>query len=612
MKKELQTKIIRTLSFISIVILLSAFFYSYLARQLWDYDFWWHIATGRYIVETGHLPDKDPFSYASELSENSNLYPAYEALVLKNYWLAQVIFYEVYKMFGDRGMIILRSSILMLAILAVFWGLKRARVQSYIAFPLLFLVYYTTLSFTGERPVLFTLLFSVIVFLLLDSFRRKKTIFLLIPLMLLWANLHAGVIIGCVIIVSFVIGESIDIALKRAFYTKRELFIFCGVSAVSLLVTVLNPNGLNLLIVPLSPDFRTFTEGVQEYQSVFVLYWNKIRSIDIGYVTLAVLSPIVLVSRAKKMATSHIILLVGFFVASITALRFLVFFVVIGALLLGGEVSQLTEKLIERGVSKRFKELLPVLFAGTILFSSIVYFVGAIESERLQFKEATQFSVPKGAVDFVERERIPGNVFNDFGFGGYFVWRLYPWKKDFVDTRSLNSTEIREWAWISDATESARGRKLPPGKIPLWKRLLDHYKVNFILLDTLGVQGDLHQILFALLEDNAWVPVYSDLISVIFVRNTEGNQAIIHRFRLKKEAVYNAVIVRATQWAILDKNPVYLVSLGDIFAERGMLKEAVTAYEYAMKRLPYHHPARLKMVALKEELDKTKKPGLTQ
>jgi len=424
--------------------------------------------------------------------------------------------------------------------------------------------------------------------------------------MLLWANLHAGVIIGCVIIVSFVTGESIDIALKRASYTKRDLFLFYGVSAVSLLITVLNPNGLNLLTVPLSPDFRAFTEGIQEYQSVFVLYWYKIRSLDIGYIVLAALSPIILIARARKMTMSHIILLVGFFAASLTALRFLVFFAVVGTLLLGGETSQLTEKLIERGVSKRFKELLPGLFAVTILLSSVVYSIGTFASERLQFKEATFFSVPKEAVDFIERESIPGNVLNDFGFGGYFVWRLYPWKKNFVDTRSLNSTVIREWGWISDATESARGQKLAEGKIPLWKRLLDHYKVNFIFLDTLGIQGDMRNIIFKLLEGNTWVPVYADLISVIFVRNVEENQTIIQKFRLNKERVYDAIIVRATQWAMINENPAYLVSLGDIFAQRGMFKEAVTAYEYAMKRLPAYHEIRLKLEKAKEEMEESK------
>lgn len=600
----MQPKTTRTLNLIAIVILFAALFYSYLSRPLWDYDFWWHISTGRYIVETGHLPDNDPFSYTSALSENKNLYPDYEALVLKNYWLAQVIFYEVYKTFGDTGIIILRSSILILVMLSVFWSLRKASVRYYIIFPLLFFTYYTTMSFIGERPVLFTILFSVIVFLLLDAFRqsRARTIFLLIPIMLLWANLHGGVIIGVAIIGISIIGETFDITLKRVSYTKRELFVFYSATILSLAVSAINPNGLDTFIVPLSPEFRAFTKDIQEYQSVFILYWNRIRSIDIGYIALVILFPIILALRARKMALSHILLLSGLLIVSITALRFLVFYVVIGALILGREANQLIEGLLQSGKSKRL-QWLPGFFAVTILLSSVVYLKGELNFDRVRFEKATKFSVPQGAVDFIERERIPGNIFNDFGFGGYLTWRLYPWKKNFVDTRSLNRTAVVEYGWIWDATESIRNKKLPEGKTPLWKRLLDHYEVNFIFLDTIGVQGSVPPLLLILLEDSTWAPVYSDLISVIFVKNTVKNREIIQKYGIAKESVYNAVIVRAAQWAIMNENPAYLVSLGDIFLKRGMPKDAVTAYEYAMKRLPRQHEVRLKLEAAKKEIE---------
>lgn len=37
---------------------------SFLTR-LWDRDLWWHLGTGRYIVEHGRVPDRDPFSYTA-------------------------------------------------------------------------------------------------------------------------------------------------------------------------------------------------------------------------------------------------------------------------------------------------------------------------------------------------------------------------------------------------------------------------------------------------------------------------------------------------------------------------------------------------------------------
>jgi hypothetical protein len=601
----MKDKKLRILVLLSFLFLFFAFFYSYLSVPLWDYDFWWHISTGKYILEKGHLPEKDPFSYTSELAENKNLFPRYEALILKNYWLCQIFFYQIYKTFGDAGMIILRSLILMLVVLSVYWGLRRDGVKFYIIFPFIFLTFVTTQSFTGERPVLFTLFFSVLSFLLLDSFKknRARTIFFLIPLMLLWANLHAGYILGDIIIAAFITGETLDVILKRTAYTKNELFVFYAVTISSIAVSGINPNGFSALIVSLSPQFRIMTSHSQEYQSVFPLYWSKIRSIDIGYIILLSLSPLILILRGRKMDLSRIILLLGFLLMSILSLRFMVFYVAIGTLIIGRETNHLIEKLFEKGTSKKVQTLLPAVFAVIILLSTVVYAVGVVKFEKFRFKEAIRHTIPQGAVDFIERHQLSGNIFNDFGFGGYLTWRLYPWKKDFVDTRTLNYTVDKEYEWILNTVESIKSKKLPKGKIPLWKRLLDHYNVNIILLDTIGVQGGVSPLFLKLMENDTWVPVYVDLISAVFVKNTENNQEIIKKFSIPKDTVYNVVTVRAIEWAMMTGNPAYLIGLGDIFFERGMIKEGVTAYEYAIKRLPRYHSVRLKLEQIKKEME---------
>ena len=41
---------------------------------------------------------------------------------------------------------------------------------------------------------------------------------------------------------------------------------------------------------------------------------------------------------------------------------------------------------------------------------------------------------PKGAIDFVQRKNIIGNVFNDYNFGGYLIFSGIP---TFVDGRAL-------------------------------------------------------------------------------------------------------------------------------------------------------------------------------
>src|SRR4030043_2282171 len=122
----------KPLIILSFVILISSFFYVFISAKLFDSDFWWHISTGRYIVETGSIPDKDPFSYTSNLQENKNLLPERENFILKQYWLSQVLFYLIYDYTGSKGIIILRALILIIVLLLVLLRLKKRNVSFFI------------------------------------------------------------------------------------------------------------------------------------------------------------------------------------------------------------------------------------------------------------------------------------------------------------------------------------------------------------------------------------------------------------------------------------------------------------------------------------------------
>lgn len=602
----MKRKTIQVLNICSLLIIFAAFASYYLSVKLWDYDFWWHIATGRYIVETGSIPNSDPFSYTSELDENKNLFQEREQFILKQYWLAQVIFYLIYHTFGDIGIIILRCLLLLLVIFAVYWGLKKEKAQFYIIFPFVFLTYFTTSTYSGERPVLFTILFSVLSFLLLDGFRkdRSKAVLLLIPLMLLWANMHGGFIIGCVIIATFIIGETLNIRLKRSVYTKQELFLFYFATFAAIAVSMINPNGFDAFLISFSPEYKLFEKNIQEYKPIYFLYWNKARSLDIGYLILLTLTPIILIFRARKMDIIHISILLGLLIMSIIALRYMIYYVVIGAIIIGKETNYLIEKLFEHKINLNMQKVLPQVFAVIIFFSSIMYLIGQPNFKEFKFEKATRYSVPENAVNFIESNPISGNIYNDFGFGGYLSWRLYPLKKNFVDTRSLNLTTVTEYGWIIKSTESIRNNKLPEGKSPLWERLLSHYNVDLILLSYFDPYGTVPQLLLSLTESNKWVPVYLDVISVIFVRNSEKNTEIIKKFRLPKDIVYDAMILQTTRWAtIKEDNPFYLISLGDIFHNMNRMDDAVNAYEYALRRFPHNHSIRLKLEQIKKETE---------
>jgi hypothetical protein len=574
---------------LSFLLLFAGFFYVFASANIWDYDFWWHLATGRNIVETHAIPDNDPFSFTTELKENQNLFPERKNFILKQYWLAQGIFYLLYNAAGPKGIILLRALLLTTVLFLVFLRLKKWKVNFYISFVFLFFLYMQLAKHTGERPVLFTILFTVVTFMLLEKFRetKGKALFLLCPVMLLWSNLHGGFIIGNILIMVYMFGEGIKIILKKVEYTRKEMTLFYSATALSLACSFLNPTGWDAFSIALSPEYKFMEAGIQEYQSPLYFYKHKIAPVNFGFVILMILFPSILLLRNKKLDLTQILLLTGLFIMAARVGRYAIFYSSIASMVLGRETNILIEEMFTGRLSRNTNKKITSVFTAVAVLSSLLFIVGVFKFEAFRFDIAKGVSIPKGSVDFIEKNRISGNLFNDGGYGGYIAWRLYPWKKTFVDTRWLSFTVQSEFGWIASLTESVYNKKLPDGKRPLWRRLLDHYSINLILLSTLDVYGNVVPICLELADDAEWVPVYGDRISLVFVKNNDKNLEIIKKFRLSKEYVYNILIAQSSWLAIYNRDsPQYTMSLGRIFYKMGRLKDALTALKYAYKRLP--------------------------
>ena len=81
-------------------------FFSYFSLGVWDSDFWWHIASGNWILEHSALPQVDPFQVfsSSDVVRNDT--------VLKGQWLGQLLFVAVYNGFDAWGIVVLRAIVL--------------------------------------------------------------------------------------------------------------------------------------------------------------------------------------------------------------------------------------------------------------------------------------------------------------------------------------------------------------------------------------------------------------------------------------------------------------------------------------------------------------------
>jgi len=602
-KTEKTAKIITALKLLVVIIFFSSLFVYFLKINLWDFDFWWHISTGRYIVTEKHLPDKDSFSFTSELQENKNSFPERERFILKQYWLAQSLFYLVFNLAGAKGIILLRSLILVLTLFTVFWHLNKARVSAYISFLFLFLLFTVSTNSTGERPVLFSFLFTAVVFLIVDDFRTEKSrkIFLLPPLMLLWANLHGGFILGDIIIAVFLIGDGINIFIKKSNYSKQQKAVFYSMGVFAIACSFINPNGWDAFLISLSGKYEIFTTGIQEYQSPFTSYIDKVKPIQYKVVILAVMAPLILVLRNKKMNFAHILLLAGFYYMAVTASRFIIFYAIISTMILAKETDIIVNGFFRKKLQEKSYKKVEYVLTVTALCSISVFFIGHFKYKAFEFKVAEKTTIPEAAVDFIENNRLQGNIFNDYAYGGYLTWRLYPWKKNFIDTRSLNITTMTEYDWIMKAYVDNEMNQI-------WKLLLAHYKINIIFVKLFTVFGGINTVVLKTIESDTWVPIYYDPNSLVLIKNAPENKPFIEKYRVIKEDIYNLIIYKASLSAIADNNnPRYLTALADTFYEVGRLDDAIKACEYALKRMPESSVIKAKLDMLKSERDDKRK-----
>lgn len=572
------------------VILLIVAFVLLLKPEIWDPDFWWHIATGREIVNTGSIPDKDVLSFTSGMQENRNLYPERENFILKQYWLAQIMYYLTFKHVGPAGIAFIRALILSLLIFFILLRLHRWGVSTAISFFAGFAMLMMMVSRnTGDRPVLFTLLFVAVTFFVLEDFREKKDrrIFLLVPLMLLWANLHGGFIIGVLMIAVYMATEGVYIVRKNTEYTRKELSFFYSATALAIGFSFLNPCGWDAFAIAFSSKYLPFTQGVQEYDSPYLVFLKeKLAPVDKWYFISAILFPVAVVLRNKKFDLTHLILLSGLLVASVFGIRFVVYYEIIAVMIIGRELDAWLRDVISARFSLEAHEKLMHWLSAAACISLSVFLVGIYEQISIK-TISSRFLVPAAAVDFLEKQQIKGNMFNDYGLGGYLAWRLHPWKKTFIDTRGLNLGVINEHSAVMIARNSFFGPEPSKTKGPLWERILDHYNIDILLLTYLDVHGTVFPLIFKLAENDKWVPVFSDATAVVYVRKNERNNAVIEKFRLSHDTVYNAVIFRSAALAIANQaSPRALLSLGQTFYNMRRLKDSLAAYQYAFQRLP--------------------------
>ena len=182
----------------SILLALAAIFLLGLfATEMSDPDSWWNLAAGRYVVTEHRLPVPDPFAYTT--AGAAPVYPGEERtryFNLTHEWLAQAVWYAIWSA-GGAAAVVLWKALLMTLLCGLTGLVAKWRTESWLWGTAAALAAASlAVEFAHDRPGILSYVFTAACIAIFES---RKRLWLVPPLLLIWANCHGGFFLGWIV-----------------------------------------------------------------------------------------------------------------------------------------------------------------------------------------------------------------------------------------------------------------------------------------------------------------------------------------------------------------------------------------------------------------------------
>ncbi|MFQ5480774.1 MAG: tetratricopeptide repeat protein [Thermodesulfobacteriota bacterium] len=496
-----------------LVLLWGAFFIVLGATQIqhWDSDIFWALRTGAWIVEHGRVPLTDPLSYTFSGVQWIDFT-----------WGFQVIAHGFYTYLGGwTGLYILQLLLTFAIFGAMFFNIKLVGAKRLWLLPLLLIL---SLACANPRlfirPHLFGFLLISVYLLILNLNERRESfpyIFLILPLQLLWVNIHSSAILGVFIVWGYASGEFIDVFLRLGFKgfagvvrAKKRLLIL---ALILPFVTLINPYGVKLAIFPFIHQGGVNSDALRHISEwarlPFVDLFFYLNPVPVNYFAFRVLVYMGLISLAlnrRALKTRDVMLFFGALYMAISHARWVGQFAFFAAPVIA---FNLTAYLEGRGKVEtewlRRGGFILALFISILM--GLLLRDGAFISRIGIGLRANEY--PVGSVKFLRDNALKGNIYNYYDFGGYLTFN-YPELKVFIDGRTP-TVYSPLFYWKSRHGETKEG----------WGRLSSEYGITMALVK---LEQPLCKVLY---ESAEWSPVVFDNLSALYLKKDSGYGDII-------------------------------------------------------------------------------------
>jgi hypothetical protein len=468
---------------ILLVLVAGALLLVWSSNLLYDPDSWWHIKLGSDILATGTFPTVETYSYTF----------AGKPFIAKE-WLSQIILALTFKAGGWPAVAFLTICCACLTVWLVYDALAAVLRPHLAATITMAAVFLTSPTFLA-RPHMLAL--PIAVFWTVRLFRaaeaRQAPSFWLLALMVLWANLHGSFTLGFVIAGLAFLHLVQEVRLGNRPLLARWLMFLALCPAAALV----HAYGWQALWI--SVNMAGGNEAMR-----YIDEWQPFSAPDkrVHEAALLVLIGGLLWLRLRlsiaKLAFIALALHMFLTYVRLVHVPFLLLPLVIApeiarqhpGLSLGTWLAQQRDRL-ESTLARHFRHSLAG--AGAAALAAAVIFIGFIPVKPPEKTAAA------GALAYVEKAGITGNVLNSYNFGGSLIFHG---RKTFIDGRA---EQLFLDGFISEVNESMK-----PDGVQVLRDILKRYAITWTLL----TPDDARNAMLATMA--GWRKAYEDKDAVVY------------------------------------------------------------------------------------------------
>ena len=460
-----------------------------------DFDYWWHVQTGRWILVHHRLPGHDLYTYTAA----GHPWTDHEYLTEVLMWLLQ-------SRLGLAAVSVAFGLVTVLGFVLLMRTAELRRPWCVVLGPGLVLAALAGMPVWGARPQMITFALACLELWWLQRYLAGagRGILWLPLVMVLWANLHGGWVIAFVFLGLAMLSEFMrwvaDTPRREHLGRAWRLGVVGLLSAIAVAGT---PNGLGLYLYPLR------TQGSTAQQR-FIAEWQTPNLHEVTFLPFVALLLLLVVGLSlRRPRLFDLLLAVTTLAMALFSLRHIPLFVAATTPVLVSSWSAALQPARERlRVWRGPIGASPALTATTAVATALIAATICISIAR---SEERQDQLLRGLYPVAAVDRLMAGpaacdrIFNDYGWGGYLIDRLSadPRRRTFIfgEADVMGDALIYRWKDIFQVG-------------PDWQANLDRSRADCVLVPPDSPLAG------ALATRPNWRLAYEDRVAVLYVRRS--------------------------------------------------------------------------------------------